>query len=56
MRDREIVDLADHVLAFWDGYSHGTNYTITYAVSRHKPVELFLFQNGCVRRYRSRGL
>ena len=56
VRDREIVDLADRVLAFWDGSSHGTNYTVTYALSKGKPVELFLIQNGSVRRYRSRNV
>jgi hypothetical protein len=54
VRDREIVDRADCVLAFWDGVSHGTDYTVRYALSRHKPVELFVLQNGVVRRYRSK--
>lgn len=31
IRNRQIVDYADEVLAFWDGESHGTKYTIDYA-------------------------
>lgn len=32
-RDREMVDASDVVIAFWDGVSTGTLYTIQYAYS-----------------------
>lgn len=38
LRNRQIVDAADMVLAFWDGQSHGTKYTINYAQSKGVPV------------------
>ncbi len=41
VRDREIVDRADAVYAFWDGGSRGTSYTIDYAKSRGKPCFIF---------------
>lgn len=37
IRNRKIVDSADFVIAFWDGASRGTKYTIDYA--RRKGVE-----------------
>lgn len=37
-RNREIVDYADHVVAFWDGHSNGTRYTIDYATRTGAPV------------------
>lgn len=33
VRDEEMVDAADVVIAFWDGVSTGTLYTIQYAYS-----------------------
>ena len=44
VRNREIVNAADCVLAFWNGKSRGTKYTIDYAQNTGKPVfvtELF---------------
>lgn len=40
VRDREIVDDCDSVLAFWDGKSRGTKYTMDYARRRGKPVRV----------------
>lgn len=42
VRDREIIDACDAVLAFWDGKSRGTKYTIDYAQRRRKPVSVVL--------------
>ena len=39
-RNRHIVDAADGVLAFWDGVSKGTAYTVAYARRRGVPVTL----------------
>lgn len=33
IRDKEMVDAADVIIAFWDGVSTGTLYTIQYAYS-----------------------
>jgi predicted Rossmann fold nucleotide-binding protein DprA/Smf involved in DNA uptake len=42
MRDREIVNNADIVIAIWDGTSGGTHYTVKYAQSIGKPFELHI--------------
>lgn len=42
LRDIRIVDYADEILAFWDGISRGTAFTIRQAQNRHKKVHLFL--------------
>lgn len=38
VRNRLIVDMADVVIAFWNGKSRGTKYTIDYAKKKHVPV------------------
>ena len=40
MRNQEIVDYADKVIAFWDGNSKGTLSVIRYAQKRGKPCEI----------------
>lgn len=40
VRNKLIVDNADAVLAFWDGESRGTKYTIVYANKIGKPVKI----------------
>lgn len=42
IRNREIVDSADKILAIWDGYSSGTKHTIDYATFKRKKVELHI--------------
>lgn len=39
-RNKQIVEVADIVIAFWDGISHGTKYTIDYARKNGKKVIL----------------
>lgn len=41
-RDKQIVDLADEIIAIWDGKSPGTKYTIDYATYKKKTVELYI--------------
>ena len=41
-RNREIVDYADKVIAFWDGKSRGTLYVIKYAEKTKKPCEVIV--------------
>ena len=38
IRNRAIVDSADIVVAFWDGKSRGTKYTIDYAEKKNKEI------------------
>jgi len=40
MRNKEIVDYSDKVIAFWDGKSRGTKYTIDYARKNRKKVNV----------------
>ena len=40
VRDREMVERADYVLAIWDGHSRGTKYTVDYARKLGKPCEI----------------
>ena len=40
VRDRLIVDNSDCVLAFWDGKSRGTKYTLDYAREQGKPIKI----------------
>lgn len=42
IRNQEIVEQADEVLAIWDGHSKGTKYTIDWAKRKGKPVHVFL--------------
>jgi hypothetical protein len=40
IRDRQIVNHCDKVLAFWDGICQGTKYTIDYARQHNVPVRV----------------
>jgi len=40
-RDVEMVGMCDRVLAFWDGKSRGTRFTMEYAALRKKPVNVW---------------
>ena len=40
MRNQLIVDDCDCVLAFWDGKSRETKYTLDYAKTKNKPVTI----------------
>ncbi len=39
-RNKQIVDECDSLIAFWDGTSRGTKYTIDYANKQGKPVKV----------------
>ncbi|MBQ7225114.1 MAG: DUF2493 domain-containing protein [Clostridia bacterium] len=39
-RNEEMIDIADSVLVIWDGKSRGTNYTVTKAKEKSKPITL----------------
>lgn len=40
VRNKLIVDACDKVLAFWDGKSRGTKFTLDYAESKGKPIKI----------------
>ena len=40
MRNKLIVENCDCLLAFWDGVSRGTKYTLDYANQLHKPIKI----------------
>ncbi len=42
IRNREIVEYADKVLAFWDGKSKGTEYVIKYAEKINKECKVII--------------
>lgn len=45
MRNSQIVEYCDSVVAFWDGMSKGTKDTITKAENAGKPVLVVHFEN-----------
>ena len=45
IRNKQIVENADLIIAFWDGKSKGTAHTITYAQKSGKQVEIILFES-----------
>lgn len=48
VRDRQIVDAADFVVAVWDGVSRGTMYTLRYALRCGKEVICYRVVDGNV--------
>ncbi len=42
IRNQQIVQAADLVVAIWDGTSRGTKYTIEYAKKMGRPVQVYL--------------
>lgn len=44
VRDKLIVDSADELVAFWNGHSSGTLYTINYAKSIGKKITVHLIE------------
>ncbi len=43
IRNKLIVEECDCLLAFWDGKSHGTKFTVDYASQLGKPIKLVNF-------------
>lgn len=44
VRDEEMVDYCDAVIAFWDGKSPGTLYTLKYATKNKRPIYLHMIE------------
>jgi hypothetical protein len=43
VRNKEIVNTSERVIAFWDGKSRGTAHAVSYAKSRGKRVDIIYF-------------
>lgn len=41
-RNETMVDLADQILIIWDGISHGTKHTVSYAKKKNKNIVLLI--------------
>lgn len=49
VRNQDIIDNSDYVLAFWDGSSHGTKHSIDLAKNTyHKPIDVWIYDNGWI--------
>ena len=42
IRDKQMVDMCDACVAFWDGFSRGTEHTINFAKESNKPYVVFI--------------
>lgn len=45
IRNKEIVERAELVIAFWDGKSRGTKFTIDYTKKLKKEVKIYIIDN-----------
>ncbi len=45
VRNKQIVDYADRIIAFWDGASKGTLSVINYAKKVNKPCQVILLRH-----------
>ncbi len=45
IRNEQIVDAADYVIALWDGHSSGTAYTLSYCIKYHRPFRIYTFRH-----------
>lgn len=44
LRNIKIVENSDYILAFWDGVSRGTKFTIDYALKHNVPVRVIVIR------------
>ena len=45
-RNLKIIDYADEIIAFWDGVSRGTKYTIDACYAQNKKVTVHIIRTG----------
>ena len=45
-RNLKIIDYADEIIAFWDGVSRGTKYTIDACYAQNKKVTVYIIRTG----------
>jgi hypothetical protein len=43
MRNQQMVDQCDKVVAFWDGQSRGTKHTVDLATAKGIPVDIIRY-------------
>ena len=51
IRNKEIANSCDHLIAIWDGNSKGTKNTIDFAIHLNKIVTVFLIKNNITKKY-----
>lgn len=51
IRNNDIVNHSDLVLAFWDGVSKGTNHSINIAKKTNKPIIIFNYKSKTYTKY-----
>jgi hypothetical protein len=44
LRNFDIIDAADYIVAIWDGKSRGTLHALNYAKRKKKPVRIYRLQ------------
>jgi len=42
LRNQQIVNQADIIIAFWDGKSKGTKHSIDLAIKANKPIDIYV--------------
>lgn len=42
IRNKEMANLCDYAIAFWDGKSPGTKFTINYCKELNKPIHILM--------------
>ncbi|MGN1034649.1 MAG: hypothetical protein ACI4PK_03590 [Oscillospiraceae bacterium] len=40
VRNTQIIDYADYILAFWNGFSKGTRFVIAQYLNKNKPLKV----------------
>jgi len=45
IRNEQIVEAADYVVALWDGHSHGTAHTVDLCFRKHVPIRVYVMKH-----------
>lgn len=45
IRNKQIIDYCDNVIAVWNGVSRGTQFTLNYAKKQSKPINLIVINS-----------
>lgn len=53
IRNKEIVNASDLIIAFWDGVSKGTKHSIDISIKSKKPLIIILYKNNKFIEYNS---
>lgn len=44
-RNETMINIADEIIAVWDGVSNGTKHSINYAKKKNKPMQIIIVDN-----------